>query len=206
MTPLQRLDNDIDNCTICNDLVNFQKVTGIVRGTGANKIFCIGEAPSVASAESKMAFHGNSINNLFNWFKEAGFAGDIDEFRKSLYLTSVVKCIKPNKQQKAFNAMWVRCSPFLKRQLEAISPKIIVLLGNEAIEKFLGFCGYQGSWGIGDVISNERIFDGHMFPLLNFEFSAVLLPHPSGLSRTMNDRSVRQHVIGVIKANILGAK
>ncbi len=62
------LDREIDNCLKCEELEDFEKVSGVNRGKGTEGLFFIGEAPSKAASSAGLAFYGSSINRLYQWF------------------------------------------------------------------------------------------------------------------------------------------
>jgi DNA polymerase len=91
----------------------------------------IGEAPGAEEDRLGRPFVGRSGRYL------DGVLGDFDLTRKSLFITGSVKCHPPgNRDPRELELQ--TCRSFLERQIVAISPKVIVLLGRIATRGFLG--------------------------------------------------------------------
>lgn len=198
LSEITDLHIQLDNCNYCVDLSDFTKVSGVYRGTGKENIMFIGEAPSNAASESRLAFQGSSINNLYRWFQLAGYQKSLEAFREEVYLTSVVKCPKITE----FKKMWKNCSDWLWKQIDLIEPEIIVLLGVPARDFFVKSFRKNIKMDYGGCITSADLTET-MFPPTMNEFTLVFLPHPSGLNRTMNDPIVKRKVINSIEENIL---
>ncbi len=160
----------------------------------------IGQAPGVTEVEAKRPFNAGSGKRLFQWLGQAGW--DENDFRDNQYMTAVTKCY-PGKDTKSgkgdrvpSKAEQALCRPFLEREMAAIKPKLILLVGGLAIKLM-----YPRSAKLRDVIGttayfppqalvNPVNFDLKQAELLT-EFDAsrdengrwiVPLPHPSGAS------------------------
>jgi uracil-DNA glycosylase len=127
---LDQIAADIIAKNICPDLA--ETATNLVMGDGnvqADIVF-IGEAPGKNEDEQGLPFVGAAGK-----FLNEMLAG-IDLLRSDVYITNIVKYRPPNnrdplpEEKKAF---W----PYLVRQLEIISPKVIVTLGRHSMEYFL---------------------------------------------------------------------
>jgi DNA polymerase len=97
-------------------------------GLASARVVFVGEAPGKQENASGRPFVGRSGKFLDGLFKRFG----ID--RSKAYITSVSKYYpglrKPNAREIE------ACRPFLEKQLEAIRPKLIVLLGDVALQWF----------------------------------------------------------------------
>lgn len=127
---LDQIKADILENNVCPDLA--ETATNLVMGDGnpdADIVF-IGEAPGKNEDEQGLPFVGAAGKFL----NEMLASVNLD--RQDVYITNIVKYRPPNnrdplpEEKKAF---W----PYLLRQLEAISPKIIVTLGRHSMEYFL---------------------------------------------------------------------
>lgn len=98
------------------------------RGNPEAKVVMIGEAPGENEDRQGKAFVGRAGQLLDELMKEISF----DTNRDSLIL-NVVKCRPPENRspkQEEVDA----CNPFLKKQLELLTPRIILLLGAVALK------------------------------------------------------------------------
>lgn len=129
-TRLDRIKADIITKNICPDLAKTAKQ--LVFGDGnidANIVF-IGEAPGKNEDEQGIPFVG-AAGKFLNEMLAL-----IDLRREDIYITNIVKYRPPNnrdplpEEKEAF-------LPFLKQQLEAIKPKLIVTLGRHSMDAIL---------------------------------------------------------------------
>ena len=77
------------------------------------------------------------------------------------YITNIVKCRPPNNRKPTASESDA-CMPWLNKQIELLSPKIIVLAGSTATESFLGvkepISKIRGKWIEKDNIKYMPIF------------------------------------------------
>lgn len=134
----------------------------------------IGQAPGKVELETGLPFSGRAGRTLFRWLNEAGY--EEKEFRASVYMTSVTKCYpgknprgegdrSPSKEELAL------CLPFLFKEIEIISPKVILLVGKLALKILLKIEKLEE--GVGRTFKKEGMI-------------WIPLPHPSGASRWLN--------------------
>jgi DNA polymerase len=126
---LNKID-DVLHCQRCD--LKFSR-TNVVVGTGHldSKIMLIGEAPGKSEDRKGMPFVGSAGRILDGLLEEGG----ID--RRGVYITNVVKC-RPPENRAPGDYEVEACHPYLQKQLEAIKPKVIVLLGRTAAGAMLG--------------------------------------------------------------------
>ncbi len=128
-----RILNTIDDVLRCPRCDLRLSRTNVVVGAGPldAKVILIGEAPGKNEDKKGMPFVGSAGRMLDTLLEEGG----ID--RKDVYITNVVKCRPPdNRTPRDYQIE--ACHPYLKKQVEVISPKGIVLLGKTAAETILG--------------------------------------------------------------------
>lgn len=127
---LEEIKADILKGNICPDLA--AGATQLVFGDGhpnADIVF-IGEAPGRNEDEQGLPFVGAAGKFLNEMLAGIGLK------REDIYITNIVKYRPPNNrdplpsEKEAF-------LPFLKRQIEAIKPKLIVTLGRHSMEVLL---------------------------------------------------------------------
>ena len=128
MSEFDELVQSIQTCTLCTLSA---KRTNAVPGEGSREadIMFIGEGPG---------FHEDRLGRPF-----VGPAGQfLDELlagiglrRQDVYITNMIKCRAPNNRDPLPGEI-AACKPYLDRQIEMISPKVIVLLGRYSFGRF----------------------------------------------------------------------
>ena len=107
--------------------------TKFVIGAGnvdADVIF-IGEAPGKNEDLQGLPFVGRAGNLLSKYLNGIGLS------RKSVFITNIVKCRPPGNRDPLEEEIEA-CFPYLTKQIEIISPKVIVTLGRYSLSALLG--------------------------------------------------------------------
>lgn len=119
----------IEDCRMCGLWKNRYK---IVNGKGPvpADIMFIGEAPGRNEDLKGEPFVGRAGEILDNVLSL------LDEDRSGIYITNVVKCRPPNNRRPKATEKNM-CRPHLDKEIAAVKPKKIVLLGKTATETFL---------------------------------------------------------------------
>lgn len=153
---------------------------GATRGRIGDAVMVVGQAPGHLSVERAMPFAGPGGVILDRWLQQAGFAAGA--LHREVYLSALTRC-DPGKNprgtgdRKPSPPEMALCRPYLLRELNLIRPQVILPVGGMAIAAFLG------PQRLEDVIGES------------FERNGVLLlplPHPSGVSRWLNDAAHQQ--------------
>jgi uracil-DNA glycosylase len=142
----------------------------------------VGQAPGPAERETRRPFSGRAGKELDRWMLRAGFR-DSDEFRRLTYIAALMRCFPGRNRLNTGDlrpppAAVANCAHWLDGELRLLKPKVLILVGQMAITRFLG----PGSL-------EERV--GHRFgsgPVM------VPLPHPSGQNRWLNDPANRERL------------
>ncbi len=92
-------------------------------------VVIVGEAPGRNEDEQGRPFVGAAGANLDGLLHDAGLS------RGSVFITNAVKCRPPSNRRPARGEL-DSCHPYLRRQIEAISPRVVVLLGDTATKEF----------------------------------------------------------------------
>jgi len=126
---LEKIKKEVAVCTMC-DLSKGR--TNTVPGDGSYdaEIMFIGEGPGKNEDEQGKPFVGAAGKILDSMLKE------IDLKREDVFITNVVKC-RPPMNRDPLPEEVAACSGYLQRQVDLIKPKIIVLLGRHAMDRFL---------------------------------------------------------------------
>lgn len=118
----------ITSCTDCKLFLNRKR---IVNGYGSinSSIIFIGEAPGGQEDKYGIPFIGKAGKLLTKYLTLSGFD------RERIYITNVVKC-RPPGNRTPFAEEINHCKKHLFSEILEIKPKIIVLLGNTALQLF----------------------------------------------------------------------
>ena len=122
---------DIDACTACGLCRTRNKSVPGVGDAAAEWLF-VGEAPGAEEDTRGEPFVGQAGRLLDNMLAALGLARD-----RNVFIANVLKCRPPNNRTpEPLEAE--ACRPYLERQIELISPKLIVALGRSAATLLLG--------------------------------------------------------------------
>jgi uracil-DNA glycosylase len=162
-------------CRRCADAGHPITPGAIFAGDENARILLIGQAPSATDRETGVPFSGPGGRRLFEWLARAGL--DEPQLRKITYFTAITRC-DPGRAAKGRGdrlpgrAEQELCRPFLEHELAILPARLVLLVGQLAIRRFLG--ARPLDLVVGTV---ERDEAGRWL---------VPLPHPSGASRWLN--------------------
>jgi uracil-DNA glycosylase family 4 len=130
-SPWNNLEAEIQGCVRCQLACSR---TNVVVGVGrkAAELMLIGEAPGAQEDQLGQPFVGRSGRLLDKLLEE-----ELGIDRLGCYITNVVKC-RPPKNRNPLPEEIASCRGFLERQVNLVSPKVIVTLGNVATKAILG--------------------------------------------------------------------
>jgi len=114
-------------CGLCSTRTNAVPGSGDV----AAEIMFVGEAPGRREDMLGEPFVGAAGTRLSGALERAGLS------RSKVYITNVVKCRPPDNRVPTA-AEREACSEYLRREIAAIRPRIICILGNTAFGSVLG--------------------------------------------------------------------
>jgi len=179
---LLTLQANCRGCHVCVDQGIIPEATPTFAGTWGAPFFLVGQAPGPAERESRRPFSGRAGRELDRWMLRAGFAS-AEEFRNLTYIAALMRCFPGrnragNGDLKPPPAAVANCAHWLDAELRILQPRVMILVGQLAITRFLGPGPLE-----------ERV--GHRFgerPVI------VPLPHPSGQSRWLNDPANRDRL------------
>ena len=127
---LQKLKKSISNIKNCELK---KSATNIVFGDGnpKAKIMLIGEGPGSNEDQEGLPFVGRAGALLDKML------ASIDLNRKNVYITNVVN-YRPPENRRPTEEEIAKYLPYLKKHIEIINPKILVLLGSTALNALIG--------------------------------------------------------------------
>jgi len=191
---LQALSTEISHCRLCDkEGLLVEHAPPLQRGSGS-ALLVIGEQPGKTELATAAAFSGPAGQRLISWLISSGLGQSREEIFQRAYFTSLCKCHIVHGDQ--LNSAIHNCYPFLIRQVDLLSPRIVCTLGREPLVHLLR---YEGS--LEDAIGRtwrERDL-GFLFPLFPRDCVIVPFPHPSPRSRWLNNPNNRKRLEAAIE-------
>ncbi len=179
------LREEIGDCTRC-------KLSGgrtqIVFGEGSldARLMFVGEAPGREEDLQGRPFVGEAGKILTSLITRMGEGRGFS--RQDVYIANIVKCRPPMNRDPEPDEI-ATCLPFLNRQIEIISPDVIVCLGRISTHTLLGIRGPLGKLSITKV--RGKFYDysagGRTIPLMPTFHPAYLLRNPKDKWLTWED-------------------
>ena len=171
---------DIGNCTRCP---LYERRTHIVHteGNRAARLMFIGEAPGGDEDAQARPFVGRAGQLLTRIIEAIGFK------RQDVLIGNVNRC-RPPKNRPPTPDEAATCKPFLLREIAAVGPEVIVVLGNTATQNLLGV-----RQGISRLRGQFQDYQGvKVMPTFH---PAYLLREPSKKKETWEDlKKVRDYL------------
>jgi uracil-DNA glycosylase family 4 len=176
---LASLQRDNRGCRACAEAGYPLESLPVFEGRLGQKAFILGQAPGIVEGEERRPWRGRAGQTLRRWLEL-----DEDAFYATFYCASVTRCYPgrapggggdrtPTAREQEL------CSFWREWELALVRPRLIVPVGGLAIRRLLGMTSLDASVGerfeVGDAV-------------------AVPLPHPSGVSRWMNEAENRERV------------
>ncbi len=174
-------------CHVCVDEGIIPEANPTFQGVWRAPFFLVGQAPGPAERESRRPFSGRAGKELDRWMVRAGFEGP-DEFRRLTYIAALARCFPGRNRAgtgdlKPSPAAVANCAHWLDAELKLLEPKVLILVGQMAIVRFLGPGRLEDrvGWSFG------------VRPVM------IPLPHPSGQSRWLNDPANRARLASALE-------
>jgi uracil-DNA glycosylase len=169
---LASLQRDNRVCRACAEAGFAIESLPLVQGHEGQRAYFLGQAPGVVEGEERRPWRGRAGQTLRRWLHL-----DEDAFYATFYCASVTRCYPgraasgggdraPTVREQELCALW------RDWELRLLRPRLIVPVGGLAIRRLLGLTSLDESVG-------------KRFRLA--EAAAVPLPHPSGVSRWLNE-------------------
>lgn len=182
---LNELREEIGDCQRCR-LSKDRKNIVFGEGNANARIMFIGEAPGREEDLQGMPFVGDAgqvLTNLINKMGEGrGF------MRKDVYIANIVKCRPPMNRDPQDDEIKT-CLPFLNRQIEIISPMVIIALGKVSSHTILGISVPLAKFSITRVRGRFYEYEagGRIIPVMPTFHPAYFLRNPKDKYLTWND-------------------
>lgn len=181
---LESVRSDLGECTRCK---LHKTRTKIVFGTGSarSRLMFVGEAPGEDEDVQGEPFVGKAGQLLTKMIEAMGLA------RADVYICNTVKCRPPNNRNPEPDEL-SSCEPFLKGQIAAVRPEVIVTLGKFAAQALLRdqtpISRLRGTW---------REYEG--VPLMPTFHPAYLLRSPGEKGKVWGDLQEVMQKLGLKK-------
>ncbi|MHB8958971.1 MAG: uracil-DNA glycosylase family protein [Candidatus Limnocylindrales bacterium] len=126
---LEQIANEVRACTACRlHEVRTRAVPG--EGDPDTEVVFVGEGPGFNEDREGRPFVGRAGGLLVR------LLGSIGWQRDDVFITNVVKCRPPDNRDPEPDEI-AACAPFLRRQLEALDPAVVVTLGRYSMGTFM---------------------------------------------------------------------
>jgi DNA polymerase len=130
LTELEALQREASTCTRCKLAAGRTQVVFGMGNPRAGLMF-VGEGPGEQEDRQGLPFVGRSGQLLDRLLHE-----ELGIDRSSCYIANVVKCRPPGNRDPEPDEI-TACRPWLERQLDLVSPRVVVTLGNFATKLLL---------------------------------------------------------------------
>ena len=172
---LEMLAAGIRQCRLCHqeDFLP-QSTLPVAVAVSDARIMIVGQAPGRITNEQGIHFAGPGGSLLSRWFDRAGYPSGF--LRAGCYISSLTHCFpgsapsggdrRPSQRELEL------CRPFLDHALRLVNPIAVLLVGKMAIDAFLG------PQSLRDTVGNRYQREERVY---------LPLPHPSGVSRWLNE-------------------
>jgi DNA polymerase len=169
---LESVREEIGDCTRCK---LHKGRTNLVFGVGSPtaRLMFVGEAPGEDEDKKGEPFVGKAGQLLTKMIEAMGI------LREDVYICNTVKCRPPNNRNPEPDELG-SCEPFLKGQLAAVQPEVIVTLGKFAAQALL-----RDATPISRLRGNWREYEG--IPVMPTFHPAYLLRSPQEKGKVWDD-------------------
>jgi uracil-DNA glycosylase len=170
------LERAVAGCTACG-LCKGRTKTVFGVGDHASEWMVIGEAPGAEEDLRGEPFVGQAGRLLDSILSAAGL-GRTAAGRSAVYIANVVKCRPPgNRNPEPAEA--ARCEPYLRRQIELVRPRLILLMGRVAAQAMLGT----------DASIASLRGHAHRIEVAGTSVPIIVTYHPAYLLRNLADKA-----------------
>ncbi|HQR72022.1 MAG TPA: uracil-DNA glycosylase [Burkholderiaceae bacterium] len=170
------LERTVAACTACA-LSGGRNRTVFGVGNRAAEWMLVGEAPGAEEDARGEPFVGQAGRLLDNMLAAIGLARS-GATGQSVFIANVLKCRPPGNRNPEPNEV-AQCDPFLKRQIELVAPKLVLVMGRFAAQSLLGTDASIASL-------RGRV---HRIEVAGRSVPVVVTYHPAYLLRNLGDKA-----------------
>ena len=166
MSTLRSVALTCEKCSLSESRKN------VVFGTGSEQaeVMVIGEAPGADEDAQGLPFVGKAGKLLTSILRALGYS------REDVYIANVLKC-RPPSNRDPLPTEARSCSPYLQRQIQLISPKVIIAVGRVSAQLLL------------DTELSLRQLRAQRHTYRDTGIEVVVTYHPAYLLRRLTEKS-----------------
>lgn len=142
---LETIATEVRACTLCGLCeTRTQAVPGV--GSARSGIVFVGEAPGADEDRRGEPFVGRAgelLTRIIKAMDDAKLIPGVPLTRETVFICNVLKCRPPENRNPLPHEIQ-SCAPYLRRQLQALRPRLICCLGKFAAELLVGVKGTIG--------------------------------------------------------------
>jgi uracil-DNA glycosylase len=174
------LQDEAANCTACG--LHAERTNSVFsRGNPSSPIVVVGEAPGEEEDRTGLPFVGRAGKLLDLMLQAVGFPKD------SVYICNTLKCRPPGNRNPMPSEI-ASCNGFLRGQLNAVQPKVLLAVGKFAAQTLL-----QSEEPIGRLRGQIHTYEGR--PVVVTYHPAYLLRSPYAVRTAWQDFQLLRQVI-----------
>jgi uracil-DNA glycosylase len=129
LATLEAIASEVSTCTRCPLSVGRNHaVPG--EGSPETEVVLVGEGPGFNEDQQGRPFVGAAGTLLNQLIRAIGWR------REDVFITNVVKCRPPGNRDPEPGEI-AACAPYLRRQLEALDPAVVITLGRHSLQTFM---------------------------------------------------------------------
>ncbi|RMG54042.1 MAG: uracil-DNA glycosylase [Gammaproteobacteria bacterium] len=144
----------------------------------------IGEGPGAEEDRQGLPFVGRAGKLLDRMIEACGMQ------RGDVYIANVVKCRPPGNRDPKPEEV-AACAPYLRRQIELVSPRVIVVLGRVAAHALL-----DTDSPLGRLRGAPHLYDDTGIPMIVTYHPAYLLRNPADKRKAWEDLKLAMRLAG----------
>lgn len=186
---LEAYQQRMATCTRCVAAGYLAEANPVFHGYASQRVMIVGQAPGSRAHVTGIPWSGRSGEILRGWLEGAGFPAE--KWRETWYLTSLTKCF-PGKATQGkgdrapSRAEIALCNDHLEMEMALVRPEIIVTLGKMAASRIIPGANRRALADLVGTVADVELAHGMTI--------VIPLPHPSGVSRWLNDPANRARV------------
>lgn len=178
---LESIQENLGDCKRCG-LCSTRKHIVFGEGNPRAELMFIGEAPGATEDETGRPFVGRAGQLLEKMIEAMGVQ------RKDVFIANIVKCRPPENRVPLPHEV-EQCIPFLKDQIQAVRPKVIVALGATSAKTLL-----KSEETISDL--RKEVWEFESTPLIATFHPAYLLRNPAAKKDCWDDLKRAMKLLG----------
>jgi DNA polymerase len=180
---LRELRDEIGDCQRCKLSAGRQNIV-FGEGNPDSPLMFIGEAPGREEDNQGRPFVGEAGQILTSLINKMGEVSGFNFKRADVYIANVVKC-RPSMNRDPQEDEIRECFPFLQRQIEIVSPKVIMALGRISAHTLSGDKEPISKYFI--TKRRGKFFDYNGIPIMPTFHPAYFLRNPKDKPLTWSD-------------------